>query len=195
MNRKKKSALLVIDLQNDFCTGGPIEIPHFLSIIPVINRIRNRFDVVVFSKDWHPVDHMSFVDNGGRWPPHCIQSTNGANIHPAVDITDKDYIIHKGTDSNYDAYSAFYNSKEIGSKSALHRILDENDVNNLYVCGIGAEYCVYSTLLDAIRNKHANYKCYLVKDATVGLDDDKIQRCYMRLQKLGVRIVRADDIQ
>jgi nicotinamidase/pyrazinamidase len=138
---------------------------------------------------------MSFVNNGGRWPAHCIQSTDGANIHPAVELNkDKDFIVHKGTDSKYESYSAFYNSKEIGSKSTLHNILEENNISSLYVCGVGAEFCVYSTLLDAIKDKQIGYKCYLIKDATIGLDDDKIQKCYAHLQKLGIRIIGADDI-
>ena len=192
---KRKSALLVIDLQNDFCTGGAIEVPNFLNIIPIINRIKSKFDVVIFSKDWHPSDHSSFIKQGGKWPPHCVQFTNGADIHPAVDINkDKDFIIHKGTDANYDSYSAFYNSKEIGSRSQLHRLLEEHNINNLFVCGIAAEYCVYSTLLDAVKDVYLSYKCYLIKDATIGLDEDKIQKCYTHLQKLGVKIIKADDI-
>lgn len=192
---KRKSALLIVDVQNDFCSGGTYEVPRSLTIIPIINRIKDKFDVTIFSKDWHPVDHVSFKGNGGKCPKHCVQYTDGANLHPGLDIDkDRDFIVHKGTNPKYDAYSAFYDSKEIGSRSILYKILEENNITSFFVCGIAAEHGVYSTLLDGIKDRKSGYKCYLIKDATVGFDEDKIQKCFSHLQKLGVRIINSDDI-
>ena len=193
MSNKKKSALLVIDVQNDFCSGGTIEVPNSLNIIPIINRIRDKFDIVIFSKDWHPSDHMSFECNGGKWNTHCVQDTDGANLHPGLDVDkDRDFIVHKGTNAEYDAYSAFYDSKEIGKKSTLYKILENNNIGGFYVCGIAAEYGVYSTLLDGVKDRNSGYKCYLIEDATIGFDDEKIKKCFHQLQRLGVRIINSD---
>jgi nicotinamidase/pyrazinamidase len=192
---KKKSALLVIDLQNDFCSGGSMEVPNSLMVIPIVNRIKCKFDIVIFSKDWHPANHSSFVGNGGKLPPHCIQFSNGANLHSQLEIDkDRDFIVHKGTNPKYDAYSAFYDSKEINLKSILHQILEENSISNLFVCGLLAESSVYRTLLDAVKDRQSGYRCYLLKDATVGFDEDKIEKCYHHLQKLGVRFVTSESL-
>jgi len=194
MSKKKKvSALLVTDLQNDFCSGGSVEVPNSLTIIPIINRIKNNFDVIIFSKDWHPNDHVAFKENGGKWPPHCIQYSNGAELHDGLDIDkDRDYIVHKGTNPKYDSYSAFYDSKEIGLQSILHSILEENKVTDFYVCGLAAEHCVYCTLLDGVKDRRSGYKCHLIKDATVGFDEEKINKCNNHLQKLGVKIINSE---
>ena len=193
---KRKSALLVVDLQNDFCSGGSFEVPGSLKIIPVINRIKSKFDITIFSKDWHPSDHVSFEVNGGKCPKHCVQYTDGANLHPALEIdNDRDFIVHKGTNPKYDAYSAFYDSKEIGLRSILYTILEENRITDFYVCGLAAEHGVYCTLLDSIRDRKSGYKCYLINDATIGFDEEKIGKCFNHIQRLGVRIINSDDVR
>jgi len=194
MSNSTKSALLVVDIQNDFCSGGNLEVPNSLTIIPKINRIKEHFKkkkmgIVIYSKDWHPPDHVSFEKSGGKFPPHCIQYQPGAELHNGLDVDERDFIIHKGTNPKYESSSAFYDSKIIGFKTNLSTILEDNNVNKLYVCGIAAEYCVYSTLLDAVKDRYQRYKCFLIEDATVGLDEVKIKERYEHLKKLGVKII------
>ena len=187
-----KSALLVVDIQNDFFSGGAFEIPNAFHIIPKINRIKSQFDIIIYSKDWHPINHESFKTNGGTWPIHCVQYTDGAKLHLGLIIDDsKDYILHKRTNKKLDSYSAFYDSKEDDTKTILDKILDENNIKHLYICGLVLEYTIFSTLLDAIKFR---YKAYLINDATISLHEDKINKCLTHLKRFGVKIVNTSDL-
>jgi nicotinamidase/pyrazinamidase len=191
---KNKSALIVADIQNDFFSGGSLEIPNSLEIIPIINRIKqnNKIDITIYSKDWHPNNHASFVEYGGKWPKHCEQFSNGAKLHQLLNFNETDdYIVHKGTDFKYDSCSAFYNSKENNNQTSLYTILEEHNVNTIYICGLASEYCVYGTALDIIKDKYQRYSCYLIEDATVGFNKDVIKKKYDLLSKLGVNIINS----
>ena len=185
------TALLIIDTQNDFFEGGAMPIVNSLSIIPKINRLRTNFDVVIFSKDWHPENHCSFKGSGGNRTPHCLQGTNGANIHAGIDVKETDYIIPKGTKQLHDSNSAFYNSKHGNEQTNLDNILTKNNIKTLYICGLAIDCCVYSTILDAIKMR---YKCVYIKDASAGINGDAIKRCEKHLKLIGVSIVDSTDI-
>ncbi len=192
----KKAALIVVDVQNDFCTGGSLAVDGSLDIIPIVNRIKennnNTIDITIFSKDWHPPDHSSFKENGGIWPVHCIQNTVGAKLHDGLNYdTKKDYIVHKGTTAAHESYSAFYDSEETKVKSTLEAILEEHNIDTLYICGIAAEYCVYSTARDGAKDSNQRFDCYLITDATVGIKESDIKEKYALLETLGVKFINS----
>jgi nicotinamidase/pyrazinamidase len=180
------SALIICNLQNDFCEGGPVSIQDSLKIIPIINRIRNKFNTVIFIKSWYPDNHTSFEDNGIK---HCIQNTKGAELNPGILFKDTDYTIHIGTLALYDSSSGFYNAKTINKESNLNNILIKEDIQNLYICGISIEGSIFSTIMDAVNMR---YKCYLVEDASIGKDNVAIEKCYKYMNTLDVKIVKLD---
>lgn len=152
--RADKSALLVIDVQNDFCPGGSLAVTDGDTIVPVINKWIDRFashnGLVVYSRDWHPEKTRHFVcdENPEGWPPHCIRDTPGANFHKGLVITDYNNILSKGLGQE-DAYSAFDNGAQIQGMK-LYRFLKINRVKTLYVCGLATDYCVKKTVMDAL---------------------------------------------
>lgn len=192
-NKKVNRALLIINLQRDYCLGGPMAIDGSLDIIPPINRIKKKFDVVIFSKNWHPENHKSFKKYGGNYEPHCVQYTKGASIFSTVCVDkNKDYYIRKGTDTNYSSSSAFYKSEENKIQTNLKSILDSNEVEELYICGLALENSVFSTVIDA---KKFRYKCYIIKDATATRDKKSADMCYEFFKNNMISCIYSDDIK
>ncbi|MCG5534862.1 nicotinamidase [Ectothiorhodospira mobilis] len=140
-------ALLVVDVQNDFCPGGRLPIPQGDRVIPVLNRAleaaRARGLPVYASRDWHPAHHPSFAQQGGPWPPHCLQDTPGAAFHPDLDLPAECIIVTKGTRFDKDQYSAF---DETGLAEELRR----RGVQRLWIGGLAEDVCVEATALDAV---------------------------------------------
>jgi nicotinamidase/pyrazinamidase len=181
------SALIIVGLQNDFLEGGSVSVPDSLQIIFSINKFKRQFKNVIFIKDWHQKNHSSFKKYEGIWSTHCIQDTYGSELHKFVDFNESsDIIIHKGTNKNHDSYSAFYNSKEIEERTQLNNILKKNNINKIYICGLPIEYDVYSTALDAYKQR---YECYIIKNAISGYDKKKSEDKLKYLEKLGIKIV------
>lgn len=167
MNYKK--ALLVVDMQNDFCEGGALAVPFANEIISYINSLTTAevYDLVVFTQDWHPAEHKSFASNNGgarvgetrmlnglpqfMWPNHCVQDTFGAEIHPDIAVPPGAVIIQKGKNQEVDSYSAFQDNNHF-LQTDLHKILQENDIKMLDIVGLALDYCVKFTALDAIAN-------------------------------------------
>ncbi|GLI57532.1 nicotinamidase/pyrazinamidase [Propionigenium maris DSM 9537] len=200
--------LLVVDVQNDFCQGGALEVKQAEEIIPVVNELIDRFtdrgEVVVATMDWHPADHGSFASNSGGkvgemgdlcgisqiwWPDHCVQNTHGAELHPELRfVQDK---IHKGTNSKVDSYSGFYSASR--EETDLDQFLKERKVDTLYVVGLATDYCVKFTVMDALK---LGYKVYLVADGCRGVNlspsdsDDAIRE----MREGGAVIVSSRDI-
>jgi nicotinamidase/pyrazinamidase len=140
-------ALLIIDLQNDFTPpGGALAVPGGEQIIERVNQLAadDRFAVVLATRDWHPADHASFTDQGGPWPPHCVQGTPGAELHPGIDRSRIDAVIDKGQSVEGDGYSAFA-SPELGL------LLREEAVTALTIVGLATDYCVLNSARDALR--------------------------------------------
>lgn len=164
-----RRALLVVDVQRDFCPGGSLAVPDGNEIVPVINRLTERefFDGgILFSKDWHPNDHISFATNHENrrafetivlpngmeqtlWPRHCVQGTEGAKFEENLVIPKDGYIIHKGKDNRYDSYSTFCDNVR-ASQTELQTLLKERQVQQLYICGLALDVCVLFSALDAI---------------------------------------------
>jgi nicotinamidase/pyrazinamidase len=142
-----RPALLVVDVQNDFCPGGSLAVANGDKVVPPLNRVSAAFAgakmPVFFSRDWHPSDHCSFKDQGGIWPTHCVAGTPGAAFHHDLKIPRGSKVINKATESKQEAYSAFQGT-DLAAK--LHR----NRVDTLYVGGLATDYCVKQSVLDAL---------------------------------------------
>jgi nicotinamidase/pyrazinamidase len=139
-------ALLVIDFQNDFTEGGALAVPDGDAIAPRVNELidSGEFDLVVATRDWHPPDHASFEAQGGPWPPHCVQGSRGAELHPSLDPAKVDAIVDAGYEPRLEGYSGF-------ESTDLAAILREHDVDHVTVVGLATDYCVRHTAADALR--------------------------------------------
>ncbi|CAD8048403.1 unnamed protein product [Paramecium primaurelia] len=174
----ENSALIIVDVQNDFCEGGSLPVQKASEIIPKINKVRKYFKNVIFTQDWHPQNHVSFKVNHPNlhelskeeiqnlWPVHCVQNTFGAQIHKDIQIENGDIFVHKGTNSKYESYSGFGCEED---KTNLHEILQTLNVNTIYVGGLALDYCVLFTAIDAIK---LGYKVKVLKDCTQAIDPE-----------------------
>src|SRR6184192_2394304 len=149
----QRAALLVVDIQNDFCPGGALGVPGGDEIIPRVNRtvalFERRHRPVLFTRDWHPRETKHFKEFGGAWPAHCIQGTKGARFHPDLQLPAGSLILSKGMDPEQDSYSAFQAFTDRGRD--LESTLLELDVDELFICGLATDYCVRATTLDGLR--------------------------------------------
>ena len=149
----QRAALVVVDVQNDFCPGGALAVPAGDAIIPRVNRTAALFTrrglPVIFTRDWHPRQTKHFKEFGGAWPPHCIQGTKGARFHSDLEIPKGAIVLSKGMDPEVDSYSGFQAFTENGRdlESALHEL----GVDELFICGLATDYCVRATTLDGLR--------------------------------------------
>ena len=139
-------ALLIIDFQNDFTSGGALAVPDGDAIAPRLNELIDAggFDLVVATRDWHPADHASFVDQGGPWPPHCVQGTDGAELDAALNSAGIDAIVDAGYRRDVEGYSGF-------EETNLAELLRDNDIDDVTVVGLATDYCVKETAADALR--------------------------------------------
>ncbi|WP_319825351.1 bifunctional nicotinamidase/pyrazinamidase [Thalassovita sp.] len=159
-------ALIVIDVQNDFCPGGTLAVPEGDRIIEGINALMRQADAVVLTQDWHPADHLSFASQhadaapfsltempyGPRvlWPDHCIQGTNGAQFHPALNVNKTDMIIRKGFRRGIDSYSAFFENDQI-TPTGLEGYLRTRGITRLELVGLATDFCVNFSAVDAAK--------------------------------------------
>jgi nicotinamidase/pyrazinamidase len=139
-------ALVIVDFQNDFTPGGAVAVPDGDAIAGRVNELASsgRFDLVVATRDWHPPDHGSFAEQGGPWPVHCVQDTDGAQLHPSLDRSQVDVIVDKGQDPATEGYSGF-------EATRLGELLHEREIDAVTVVGLATDYCVKNTALDALR--------------------------------------------
>jgi nicotinamidase/pyrazinamidase len=140
-------ALVIVDFQNDFAPGGALAVPEGDAIAEHVNALAAdpRFELVVATRDWHPPDHGSFERQGGPWPVHCVQDTEGADLHPALDHERLDVIIDKGHNPQTEGYSGF-------DETGLERLLRERGIERVTIVGLATDYCVKNTALDALRH-------------------------------------------
>jgi nicotinamidase/pyrazinamidase len=166
---KSKKALLLVDLQNDFCPGGALGVPEGDKIIPAINKYIKIFakkKLPVFAtRDWHPVRSKHFKDFGGLWPVHCVQNSKGAQFHPELKLPKGVVLLYKGMDPGKDSYSAFQAENEAGM--TLPKLLNLLSINELYIAGLATDYCVRFTTRDAIKQ---GFKVKILIDAIKGVD-------------------------
>lgn len=177
-----KCALLLVDIQNDFCEGGSLAVPQSDAIFPVVNewisKARNEGWAIIASRDWHPVDHVSFVERGGPWPVHCVQDSEGAAFHPAMKLPSDAVRVSKGTAFDTDAYSAFDGTQ-------LDSYLRRHGYESLYVAGLALDVCVRASVMDAIQ---LGFDVNLIVDGTYAVDSDKASAVLDELTALGVSL-------
>ena len=163
------AALIVVDIQNDFCAGGSLEVPDGDRVVPLLNEYAARFAAagrpVYASRDWHPEKTKHFQEHGGVWPPHCIQGTPGAEFHPALRLPPGTIVVSTGMDPEDEGYSAFPSILDDGRDLAT--ALRDAGVQKLYIGGLATDYCVKLTVLDAIG---AGFEATLLLDASRGVN-------------------------
>lgn len=166
---EKESALLIEDVQNDFCSGGALAVPGGEEVVPVLNRYIDLFrenGLPVFaSRDWHPEGSAHFSDFGGIWPVHCVQGTNGAQFHPELRLPEGVIVLSKGMDPAEDGFSSFEAVSKEGT--SFFKCLEERGVRHLYIGGLATDYCVKYTVLEALRR---GYAVTVLLDAVRGVD-------------------------
>lgn len=202
------TALILVDIQNDFLPGGALAVPEGDQIVPVVNRLLPRFALVVATQDWHPPDHGSFAANHpGRkpyeqadldglpqtlWPTHCVQYTGGALLAPGLDTRHVTRVFPKGTDPRVDSYSGLFDNGHRQS-TGLAEWLREGSVTEVSVAGLATDYCVKFTVLDALRE---GFQVSLIEDACrgVNLAPGDVARALDEMRQSGVRVVRSGDL-
>jgi nicotinamidase/pyrazinamidase len=177
-------ALIVIDMQNDFMEGGSLAVPGSKHIIEYINKLRKNYDMVVFTKDFHPEDHCSFKENGGIWPVHCVQKTKGSKVHKDLHPIMNDFIIKKGKNKNFDSYSGFMDDG--GTYTGLYALLTDNVIDEIDVVGVATEYCVKFTVLDGL---NLGLKVNLLIRGCAAIDNFNEIRAVQEMQKAGATII------
>ena len=183
MSEPSKRALVVVDVQNDFCPEGALAVPEGDSVVEPLNRLIREFlergDTVVKSRDWHPAQTKHFADYGGTWPVHCVQGTRGAEFHPDLLDDPRIIIISKGM-GDEDSYSAF-------DRTQLAKILREREIEEVWIGGLATDYCVKNTALDALRE---GFKVKVLETAMrpVELQHGDGQRAIEEMQRGGAEL-------
>ena len=204
----KYSALIVVDVQNDFCPGGGLAVTDGDKVVPVINKLMDSFSTIVATQDWHPSDHSSFSSNNSgtavydmkdldgitqvMWPDHCVQGTDGADFHKELNTDKFSVVIRKGTQPRLDSYSGFLeNDKK--TPTGLKGYLTDKGIKKVYVTGLATDYCVLYTAMDA---KSAGFEVYLVSDACRGVDfpEGNVDKAIQQMQENGIKIITSGGI-
>jgi nicotinamidase/pyrazinamidase len=203
-----KSALIIVDLQNDFLPGGALAVPHGDEVIPIANKLQKRFELVVATQDWHPPDHGSFAANhpgkkpGERiildgieqilWPAHCIQNTRGAQFATAFDTNRVAHIFHKGTERNIDSYSTFFDNAHRRHTGLAH-YLEKLGIKDIYLTGLALDYCVKYSTLDA---RLLGLNAHVILDGCRGieLEHGDISRALEEMKQAGAILLKSGDL-
>ena len=199
-------ALIVVDMQNDFCPGGNLAVAGGDKIIPVINQLVKRYEHTILTQDWHPRGHHSFasshpgkmpydtveLDYGEQilWPDHCIQGTEGAQFHPQLNVTRAELILRKGFRREIDSYSAFFENDH-KTATGLAGFLKEQDFKTLYFAGLATDYCVHWSVVDGCKH---GFEIYLIEDATQGIDTNgSMDHAMRQMREAGAKFISSRD--
>ena len=199
-------ALLVIDVQNCFIPGGSLAVKEGDLIVPLINRIAKSFSNVVLTQDWHTADHVSFasqhsgkkpfetikLDYGTQvlWPDHCVQGTEGAQIHSGIDIPQAQVVIRKGYHRDVDSYSAFLEADR-KTETGLAGYLKGRKIKQVFVCGLATDYCVAWSALDA---RKFGFQASVIEDACRGIDiNGSVAAAWKDMTAAGVKQIQSSD--
>ena len=201
-------ALLIVDIQNDFLPKGALPVHDGDKVIPIINKIQDRFDLIVATQDWHPQDHGSFATNypGHQpgeiiklagldqilWPAHCVQGTQGSDFAPGFDTTKLHKVVRKGTDKSIDSYSTFFDNAR-RKKTDLEEFLREKRVTEVFICGLATDYCVKFSTLDAL---DLGFTVYVIVDACRGVDlqPGDVDRAIEEMRAKGARLITSKEV-
>jgi nicotinamidase/pyrazinamidase len=196
----KSAALLIVDVQNDFCPGGALEVADGNAVVPLINRLAGKFETVVLTQDWHPADHISFAaQHPGSfpfgqitlpygeqtlWPTHCVMASNGAAFHKDLAIPNASLILRKGSHRHVDSYSGFLEADRT-TKTGLDGYFASRGIQEIYVCGLATDFCVAWSAEDAAA---FGFKATVIADACRAIDlNDSLAAAWARLTKAGVQ--------
>ena len=198
-------ALLVVDIQNDFCPGGALPVPEGDAIVPAVNTLMNAFNAVILTQDWHPPAHQSFAsqheghapyDTIGMpygeqvlWPDHCVQGSDGAAFHPDLNTDRADLIIRKGFRPEIDSYSAFYENDGT-TVTGLTGYLEARGIDGLVVVGLATDFCVKWSATDGATE---GFDVWVVEDATRGIDQNgSMDAAWKAMGDAGVQVISSD---
>lgn len=201
------AALIVVDVQNDFCPGGALAVPGGDAVVPVVNQLAGRFAHVVLTQDWHPAGHSSFASqHPGRrpfetvempygpqtlWPDHCVAGTGGAEFHPGLDTARAELVIRKGFRRAIDSYSAF-TENDRATPTGLAGYLRERGLRRLFLVGLATDYCVAWSALGAAT---AGFEATVIEDACRAIDlDGPLARAMDELREGGVCLARSQEL-
>ncbi|MEM7444643.1 MAG: bifunctional nicotinamidase/pyrazinamidase [Pseudomonadota bacterium] len=201
-------ALLVIDVQNDFCPGGTMEVDGGDEVVPIINRLGRLFDHVIVTQDWHPAGHSSFASTDDDraayetvemhygqqvlWPDHCIQGTDGAALHADLDIPHAELLIRKGFRSHVDSYSAFFENDH-KTPTGLRGYLSERGFKRLFVAGLAYDFCVRYSSEDAVAT---GFEAVVIKDACRSIAlPGTVEDAEASFDNLGIVRIEAADLE
>jgi nicotinamidase/pyrazinamidase len=200
MHISRHDVLIIVDAQNDFCTGGALAVPQGEAIVPVANRVAQSFAHVLATQDWHPPSHLSFASSHkGRnpfeeieafygaqtlWPDHCVQGTRGAEFHGDLDLRRIELVVRKGFRPEIDSYSAFYENDQ-RTHTGLAGYLRERGFRRVFLAGLATDYCVHYSALDARRE---GFDVVVVEDACRAIDlKGSLARAFSEMNEAGVR--------
>jgi nicotinamidase/pyrazinamidase len=200
-------ALIVVDIQNDFCPGGALAVPRGDEVVPIVNRLAEAFRHIVLTQDWHPRGHLSFASSHpGRkayetvtvsygpqvlWPDHCVQQTPGAEFHRGLQVPQANLVLRKGMNPAIDSYSAFYENDR-KTPTGLGGYLRERGVTRVFLAGLAFDFCVRYSAEDAQRE---NFAVVVVEDACRGIDvGGSVDATAASLKSLGIASVTAAEI-
>ena len=198
-------SLLLIDVQNDFMPGGALAVPEGDQIVPIINKIQHKFDLVLATQDWHPAGHASFASTHNKdlyelidlngidqvmWPDHCVQGTKGADFHAELKLDKIEAIFRKGTNPEIDSYSGFYDNAHLKS-TGLSGYLKEKGVTELYFAGLAGDFCVAFSVKDALAE---GFTSFLIEDATRAIDAEGFEKAKAEIVEKGGKILNADEV-
>lgn len=200
-------ALIIIDMQNDFLSGGSLAVPDADEIIPIVNSIQQYFDLVVATQDWHLSTHKSFASNNpGKksfeqielngvaqtlWPDHCVQGTEGAQFSHLVNMNRVEAIFRKGTNAEIDSYSGFYDNSHQKS-TGLADYLRGRMVTKVYFAGLAGDICVYFSALDALNE---GFETYLMEDAVRSIDPEKFKQVKADIIARGGKVINSNEVK
>jgi nicotinamidase/pyrazinamidase len=202
-------ALILVDIQNDFCPGGALAVPDGDAVIPIANKLIEQFELVVATQDWHPPDHKSFASQhdgisvGDRfdlngiaqvaWPDHCVFETHGAKLCSDLHTQLVEKVFPKGINPQVDSYSGFFDNDH-QTATGLGDFLRSKNVKQVYVLGLATDYCVKFTALDAVG---LGFETFLVLDGCRGVDlnSGDVEQAIAAMQDAGVALVRSDEIE
>lgn len=176
--------LIIVDVQKDFCPGGSLATAGGNDIIPTINSLMDKFDIIIASKDWHPAQTVHFE----KWPAHCVRGTDGAEFHKDLSVEKINDVALKGTGNSDDGYSAFE-----ATNLDLNTWLKKQKVTDVFVCGIASEYCVNATAMDA--NK-AGFKTYVIEDAISAVEakSGDAEKALKNMRSAGIQLIGSSNV-
>jgi nicotinamidase/pyrazinamidase len=189
------TALLIVDVQNDFCPGGALPVPEGDKVVPVLNRAVEQFQragaLIIASRDWHPETSTHFATHGGQWPVHCVQYTPGAAFHPELQLPAEAVVVSKGMGENEDAYSAFDARTEDGTP--LEDLLRAKGIKRLVVGGLATDYCVRASVLGALER---GFEVLVLRDAVrgVNLQPGDSDRALAEMEERGAKLIQLEEL-